>query len=325
MSFMSAGVIASMQRVYGPGVGGTHRYWEFYPLAAAGTANQIAEIEMAATVGGANVAGSKTYSSVSVYAPDYSDPGAAFAGDGDTSRTNRTGQLGNTFGCTLRVDFGSLQTIQEFRVQMGTPYSTNPLLAFVARGSDDLSSWTSYGVFTNITWTSASQMQSFPLTAAMPTSGRSNARGWRLWFDANNGGGFCVVSDVIFAATASGAGFNTHPNGNPGSLSSGGNAIGSRTTATYAANNYEKGMAGSASPAAQYWGTNFTSGHFVGFVTAATQDCVEARIISFGASSQVNAPKDGKIEYTTDFVTWTAIDSWTGITTGWNTGVTRSF
>lgn len=301
--------------VPGPGVGGTHRYWEIYQIANLNGDQAIAEVEMAATVGGADLCtGGTPYgafdSANGAFGPAYSAPEAAkaFNNDGNTSSAQVSGTSGASFGLRLGYDFGTPVYVAEFRIQAGTPFAFGPN-TFVLRGSDDFTNWTTYLYETNTIWASTAEVKSFPLSAAMPTSGRANAIGWRCFMQTNNGGSFFQVNDLIFAATVGGASLNTQPSGVPGAGSSG-IPFGSAAYASYNGNNFEKGMDGSAGSS---WAHNVSTNAFLGFAFPAIQDIAQMRIY---AQPGVNAPQDFKAQYTTDWCSWTDAASFTG-QTGW--------
>lgn len=278
--------------------GGTHRYWIVRVLGSYDRTYSIAEIEFAATIGGPDLTAPGT--------ADHSgfvNPNSAF--DNNTSSDTSTftsnmdlNWIGWNFGA------GTPATVREMRLTASATLPERMPQVFAVLGSDDLSTWFNYGVFTAGTW-SAGQQRAFALTPLI-----TGKVGWRVNISALQSGALCSIAEVQFLPACS------------VSCTGGGG---------FASSQFSTGYSGGEQTFHAFDGSGATrwtgaSGLPVRIGYAFTSDpgtITSLDLTSFtGVASRM--PTDFTIQSTNDFMNWTTERTVTG-STGWTAPLTRNY
>lgn len=305
-------------RFGGGGPGGTHRYWEVLALGTHNGHVTLAEIELAATVGGPDLTTGATASGVAYgTAPAPGNAANVIDNNNNTVSNNNSGGGMGSCDAGWRIDFGAPETIGAVRLRVGgsTGNPANGPSSFYLRASDDAATWTTYLVVLGFTWTTPGQIEEWSLGPALPTSGRNNALAWRVFVEVNDGGSEIVFSELVFNDTVGGTRLNALAGGAVTDSGPTGAAFQSRGRGIlWSSVNPEKacdGLTSSGNHAALRTSTN----QWFGFAWPSPTNIGEV-----GIAPEFNfvtrAPRDFRVEYTTDFSTWTAVGTFTG-QTGW--------
>ena len=279
--------------------GGTHRYWIVRLLGGYDRTYSIAEIEFAATVGGADLTAPGTAIHAGITA-------ANDAFDNNTS-TNTSTFTSNMDLNWIGWDFGAgaPATVREVRLTASATLPNQMPQVFAVLGSEDQVTWLNYGVFTSGTWT-AGQQRAFALSL-VPVTGKV---GWRVNISTLQSGTLCSIAEVKFLPACSvsctgGGGFAS-------SQFSTGYSGGEQTSHAFDGNGGTRWTGASGLPVRI--GYAFTSDP--GTITSLD-------LTSFtGVASRM--PTDFTIESTNDFMNWTTERTVTG-STGWTAPLTRNY
>jgi hypothetical protein len=308
---------------FGAPPGGRHRYWEILAIHPQGdtTVMRIAEIALAATVGGTNIASGKTVAAI-----DLSGRGSGFSNpsritDGSTANSAELTAGNRHWGYGFRIDLGAPEDVAEVRITNDTTQHTQSLSTFWVRGSDDATNWTTYLIHRKEMWPASQTTKSFPLGVAYPTTGRSNAIAWRMRITANNGAGDTNLDELEWRATVGGARLNTLTAAGPG---------GADPTSGIPYNSYHAGLSyplncpenSADADNATRWVGGVTAPVVIGWIFPAPQGIGQIRVRSALFASP--SPQAWEIEYSTDFNTWTSVLSVSG-QTGWGATPDRTF
>jgi len=264
----------------------------------------IADIEMAATVGGANLCAGGTASSTGMTGT------AANAFDGSQSTYCNTAANSSDLAAYI-YHFATPVSIGEVRLLMtnsGTFHEQGPLGFSLQASGDGGSTWQTMALVTGLAAWTLAESRAFTIGAVPLVTGlgRSNARGWRVNTTAIPGSGQLEIAEIIFAATA------------------GGSAI---AGAGYGASACHNGFTRPASQAfdantSTIWSPNNTTIGRVARFFSAAQDIAEVRIAA--GSTANRAPGDFTVQFTEDGVNWTTALTQTGVT-GWSSGSYQTF
>lgn len=264
----------------------------------------IADIEMAATVGGANLCTGGTASSTGMTGT------AANAFDGSQATYCNTAANSSDLA-TYRYTFSAPVSIGEVRLLMtnsSTFHEQGPLGFSLQASGDGGSTWQTMALITGLAAWTLAESRAFTIGAVPLVTGlgRSNARGWRVNTTAIPGSGQLEIAEIIFAATA------------------GGSAI---AGAGYGASACHNGFVRPASQAfdantSTIWSPNNTTIGRVARFFSAAQDIAEVRIAA--GSTANRAPGDFTVQFTEDGVNWTTALTQTGVT-GWSSGSYKTF
>lgn len=323
-NLISAGTISGAGLLLPSGGGGggasapSHRYWRVRTGAGNGDFNLlIGEIEFRETVGGANVALSKTYS-------DNNNNGAGQTGasafDADASTVWAQSTKTNNSGNWAKVDFGAAQTVAEFAITSRSlaGFANQAPRLFWCEGSDDDSTWNIYYRAANQGSWGAPETRAFALSstnllpAASVASGA--ARYWRILIDALNGSSIAVVSEIRFLDSSD------------NELSLYGN-ISASTTNDPASGTTQQACSMIDGIANNFWASQ--NGAAVG--TTITYDFLVATLpakLEITARADFNDPtqalKDWRVQSSPDNSTWTTVATITN-ETGWGLGEVRTY
>ena len=281
-------------------------YWRVDFHGSNGDAVWIAEAEMAASIGGADLCntGNGTASSGADIAP--------FSTTSLFDNNVATLTLGKWPDRSwLQWQFPAAQGVAEVRLRGPTAAQiANQALGLTVRGSTNGTDWNVYAIHTGLTWV-ADETKSFAVGAeALPMTGsRNGARAWRLNVTENQGGSVVQVGELIFAASSGGGGLSS-----AGYVSSGGfYAFGRVATSAFDGNTTSQ------------WSTPTTNDHGrIGAVLAAQSDVQEVRICRGNAADANGAPYDFTVEWSEDVVNWNVAATFTAVT-GWSAGVYKTF
>lgn len=150
----------------------THQYFEIYCFANNGRYIRIAEVEMAATAGGADQCSGGTAS--------------ANAGTANNAFDNNTGTFwdggnDNVHQSWVRYNFGSATTVEEIRITAASGANwANAPWGFTVRGSNDGSTWINYECFVIPGGFGDGEQKAFAVGNTPLPTGVTNARGWRI-------------------------------------------------------------------------------------------------------------------------------------------------
>lgn len=305
-------------RFGGGGPGGTHRYWEVLALGTHNGHVTLAEIELAATVGGPDLTTGTSVSGVAYgTAPAPTNVGNVIDNNISTVSTNNVSNGMGSCDAGWRIDFSVPTTIGALRLRVGNSAGNpaNGPSSFYVRGSDDATVWITYLVVLGFAWTTTSQIEEWALGPALPTTGRANAIAWRVFVEVNDGGSQIVFSELVFRDAVGGTRLNALAGGGVADSTPAGAAFQSRGRgALWSSVNPEKAcdnLTSSGNHAALRTATD----QWLGFAWPTPTDIGEV-----GIAPEFNyvtrAPRDFRVEYTTDFSTWTAVGTFTG-QTGW--------
>ena len=310
-----------------PGTGGPgaplHRYWEVYLISTTEGSPLVGSIEMAATVGGPNLATTPANGSAFGYwrgvAP--AAPGNAF----DGSPTTKSQLINNNspFGVAWRYDFGVSTLIGELAIVACTDANSHLRSpdTFVLRGSDDAITWFTYLLVIRAPFTAPGQRLAWPVGARFPTSGRENARGWCVDYAVNNGRYTTNVSEMRWYS--GGVHKSALPSGSPGAGTPliGTSFADAMDGTTWANSNHEKMC--DPSGFSTRWASPYPTNGRIGFVFPTVQDCDRLDLGPEGAATN-GMLKTFAIRYTTDFNTWNTVLA-PPDQTAWAGGALRSF
>jgi len=308
--FPNPGIIASMQRVPSAPpalVVPTARYWRLVILARPYeiTTADIAEIEFATTIGGSNIALSKTYAA--------SEGTASAAFDGNAA-TQWAPNKSNLPGKWISVDFGSAIQPAEVRVRAFSTIGGRTPTVYCLQASDDNSTWQSvcileYGVFGN------GELKALPVVAQDMTAAESNARAWRIFITnivtpANNE---TRVNEITFHPTFGGSALGAQADFAWSAKSHSGAGTSGRAGPAFDANTSSVSIQNEGSLLPVHWG--FARATPVGVME-------ECQINPAGAAGEKITEMD--VQWSPDGVNWTTKKSFTGIGS-WTNGTFKSF
>lgn len=283
-----------------------HRYWRLTVTAVdGGTSVHIGEIEMRTTPGGPDVCSGGTASASASLA------GTSPAGAFDNHLYTRWGM--NVGAPWIQYDFGAgnAQDIVEFCIIPGSLLTQAPR-NFTFAYSDDGSSFTTWGTYTNITGWGYGQRRTFNASGETATPAvPSAARYWRIFLTAVDGGTSPSLAELEFRLTAGGA--------DQTGAGTAGPAGGWTTNPTNAFDD------NSATVWATNVGTLDVRNAFVmyDFGAGVTKAITEVGIQANGSTPN-QSPKDFLIQRSMDGLGWETSMTLTGIT-GWTAGQVRYF
>jgi hypothetical protein len=145
--------------------------WEIFVLGSASDLASIAQLEFADTPGGPTLCVGGT-----AYGPGF----GTFANAFDGNLTTYAAATGN-YGARLGYIFPTAVLPTEVRLtaRHDSFFHQTPLI-FVVRRSNDGTTWIETDVLVATDWTASSQQQAFPVSGIPLSSGRENARAWRM-------------------------------------------------------------------------------------------------------------------------------------------------
>jgi hypothetical protein len=265
----------------------------------------LAEVEMAASVGGADLCvGGTAIGYNAVGSPD------DLFDNNNATECNFAGQDVDISG--IGYEFTAGVSIAQVRWRSaGSGRGAAAPTAFVVQGSDDGTTWYTYEVVSGLSSAADSTNYSATVgsTARVTGLGRTNAIGWRVNITDNQSASIVQLAEVIFAGTVSGA-----------TLCTGGGATADwsfHAFGRYPSNAFD-GNTGTQ------WSTGtVTNNGRIGYIFPAPTDAAELRMTN-GSTDPSGAPKDFTVQYTEDGVTWTTVLTQTGIT-GWAPGTYKAF
>lgn len=282
---------------------GLHRYWGINFLASTSDVVAMAEVEMAATVGGASLCSGGTPSASST-----NGGAGAVSTLFDGSNTTRWGAANGTFSEWIMYDFGAPVSIGELRIRARDDIPAQAPRAFTFWGSDDAGvTRHGYHIATGLAAWTASLRRAFTVgTTKLPT-GFSNARVWMVDITENNGAIFACVAEMIFANSTGGA-----------TICIGGSA-GSSTVFN---SGYESSRLVDGANT-EWAGKNGTQIGKILYTFPSVAQPVELRLQG-RASADNSQPKSFTIYWSPDGITFTPTNSYTA-QTGWTGSQVRSF
>ncbi|MBR0681902.1 hypothetical protein GXW74_15515 [Roseomonas eburnea] len=208
----SHGIIASMQRV-ATGPAGPHRHWVFVTVGSRERYLALAELELAATVGGADQTAGKTITSNESHwgvTATYLGRGLGYAIDNnaDTFAIHDWINTSVQDCLTIAIDFGSPVYAGELRIR-ALPSSFSSIVKAspaggILCGSDDGVTLIPYlAVVSPDLWIPGEQ-RAWPVTGNVLATDRSTARIWYLRVTANNGNTSAGVKELMFRGASGG-------------------------------------------------------------------------------------------------------------------------
>ena len=279
-----------------------YRYYRFTFYGTMGDVVCPARIQMASTPGGADFTGSKTYSGsgsqIASYAFD-SNLGVIWY-DGWTVTDPY-----------LQIDCGSPTRLAEFIVTARNDawYYQAPTNIGLA-GSNDGTNWTGLQFYSNISWASAGQTQTFTVPIASLVDLRASAFLWRVRVTATVSGAGPSFAELIFANSNGGA-----------TICTGGSPL---HQAVFA------GPATTYGPTKAFDGNNGTFSIAkndgcvggLGYIFASSVAPVQMRMRARNDGYHNEAPKNGSIQWSSNGFHWTDTDTFTNLT--WSSGEEKS-
>lgn len=270
------------------------RYWRIVGLPTDDLNWFIAELAVAASVGGANIIGS-----ASVTSPDF--PGnIALLHDNDTATEFNTALgPGWTTSGQIVLDFGGDVSLAEVRITaLNGANSVRTVRCFAVHASSvsNFATFDCHGVFGASAAYTAAETKSFALSATPLAQTRAAALAWRVSITNNDlGTAEMAVSEQQWAASPGGS-----------NIATGGAPFQGRSTASLDVKNTVD------ADFATYWQDNSTP-HFLGYVFPTPPGVEEVRLApQTGATGR--GPKDGAVEWSNDLINWTSAASFTGKT-----------
>lgn len=285
-----------------PGTG-PHRYWGVTFLSTVGEQYAgLAEIEMAATVGGSDQCSGGTASASSV------NPGADVAAK--LFDDNNTTAWAGTKGALdwVMYDFGVPVDVAEVRMRARSTLPAQAPRAFSIWGSDDAGATRyAYHIETGLSAWTASESRSFAISLTRLPTDFGNARVWMVDITANNGDGVLVVQEMEFANTTGGA--TICSGGAPGA------------TLSFSTTFHPGRLTDGAST--EWAGENMNPAAKILYTFPAVANPVQLRLKA-RASGATSAPKDFTIHWSADGLTFTQTNAVTN-ETGWSVNEVRGF
>ncbi|MBF0460589.1 MAG: DUF2460 domain-containing protein [Magnetococcales bacterium] len=282
-----------------------HRYWRVnFTASTSGSTIQVRfyEIEFRGTIGGVDQCNGGTASA----SHNTSTANLAF----NNSAGDQWNNGGPSVPSWIQYDFGAGVTVDVAEI-MFQPYNASQCpTAFDIQYSDDGTSFTTKASWSLITsgWQSGTQR-----TFAVPPEGYTPPAGshrfWRLNITQSNSGTSMNISLYEVEMRGSVGGVDQCVYGVPSTLHS------SSLAYMLFDDDYTTNYWGNGSPAQTSWIVyDFGAGHAV-------------KVAQFGIwpYGTTNTPKAFTLDYSDDGSTWTTKDSWSGLTTGWTSGVGRLF
>jgi hypothetical protein len=278
-----------------------HRYWRVYVTAQAGGAGgniSISELSMAASTGGANLC---TGSGVSVDSTVVGPATNLFDGNSNTFWANNAELPG-----WVAYDFGAGNAYAIVEVKI-TPrndgYYAQAPQTWQLQWSDDGSTWTSAALFTAGAWTAGS-----PQTFDVPTPATN--RFWRIYVTTVQSGTQLAVAEFSMASTLGGANLCT-----AGANVIASSVLNSGYAAAYAIDGNPSTEWAPVGGLPAWWAYDFGA--------AGGPSIREVKITARNDYYYGQAPTDWELQVSTDFVTWTTVQSFTAAT--WTNGQQQTF
>jgi hypothetical protein len=281
--------------------------WSVRSLCGRDSVISLADIEMAASSGGANLCvGGTPRARETTF-----NPSAVFDLDAGMFDGNPGSWRNSTQHDVMEAayEFVSPQVIREVRLGSSSgPGGNAPLGALVSVSYDGRATWLPVAAFsTPNTWGSPeTRAFAFDPLVAFSGTGRRAARGWRVVINGWGGGGQPFIGDLIFAAAPGGP-----------SLCTGGGAI---------CNSSGFGL----DPNLAFDGDNTTFwsgvglgalGQRLGYVFPALVNVAELRMTA--TADPVRTPNDFEVQWSADLTTWVTALTVTGLS--WVAGETKAW
>lgn len=285
------------------GAYGSHVYWRLFVTDNYGSGDiQIAEMEFLDSVGSAISPSGGTATASGSSGGD--TPSKAFDGSTTTNWTVTT----NT-NQWIAMQFPSAVAAEMVRVTLSSTWRAAPKNAKL-QYSDDGSSWTDAVSF-NLGFPLPSQVRTLPETLAP-----GYYRGFRLFMADNNGGAsFINVQEMEMRATAGGAD-QTVATGNSNRNTTGACIASS----VFGAGNESFKAFDGVMTGTQCWASSGTTNAWLMFIFA---NPVKVEEIAVAVAYADRAPKNMRLEVSTDEVTWTTQKTFAA-QTGWTINTFRS-
>jgi len=291
---------------------GPRRYWRVYILAAERSDRaQLAEVEMAATPGGANICtgGVASASSESL------SQEASNAFDGDVGTNWGAALIGSPDASAggwdewIQYEFPAPVTIREVRLRSHLSILNSAPYAFTILSSPDGVTWTAHSRYFGETGWTTSEIRTFAVAEA-PINLSAAPRIWLLEVLENDGGtGGWGVNEIYLAQTAGGASIAT------GGLVNGTSAF----AGTPPANAFDGNTATAYATA-----SGFYLKGFLVYELATGSDLYEWRILNRSGGAASQAPRTFNIKSSVDGYHFTTQLAVVG-SSGWSASETRTF
>lgn len=283
-------IAAATPRASGGGGAGAHRYWRLYfPNTEPGFNYYVAvaEVEMRATVGGADLCSGGTASASMSSADAYK----AFDNDTGTSWAGSSG-AGDKW---LSYDFGVARNVVQFKI---TNAGSNFQQGVKLQWSDDDSTWTDATPLMAAAISAAGSSQTY-LVAGTKSY-------WRLYITKLNGWYYANIAELELRGSIGGSDV-TSP-ASPARASPGDASMASAFDDN----------------ASTYWRSDFntTGPYWIWFALGEDVDIAQLMLTSGSAADE--APTDFEVQYSGDGYNWTTKKAVTG-ETGWSTYQTRTY
>ncbi len=275
---------------------GARRYWRLVGLPVRDAWIYVANMEMAATPGGANLcSGGTPLSSLPTTMSNAFDGNVA-------SVWNGVYGSGWTVTNWIGYDFGVDVAIREVRLQAsngGSSYYANAQ-AFIIQASYDAVTWDTVAMIGDGTDWTMSEWRSYAIPDVYLAATRAEARAWRINPSANNGhAGEYSVGEIIFASTPGGAQIAT------GGCAFHGRIFGSGPATTEIARNSFDG--------------SLTTGHrnnsgprFLGYLWPSAPSIAEVRLAPYTGRLTMMITA-GTVEWSVDLINWNVAATFSGL------------
>jgi hypothetical protein len=296
----------------GPGAGFA-RYWRIVGVGLDGgdsvtrSLTSIAEIEMASTPGGANIAGSATWTASST-----NGSGGALGDikDGITATLGNYHAHNTASSEWWKGDFGSAVTVREIRLYPRVSFPQQTPTVVSVQASADNSTWFTLALWQASTpWGTSVQTITVGSTA-LPT-GKANARLWGLDITESNNASNVGFAELEFATSSGGTDLCT------GGLGWHQRALDSTTYIGQELFDNDNSSLWNA----PWLGVYDTCR--VGYLFATAPNPTHCRVRA-RASFMTDSPKTFKIVWSDDGLTWNTTDTVTGAT-GWTASEQRTY
>lgn len=293
------------------GATGNHPFWRIVSVgldsgdAAVRTHNALAEIELALTTSGSNIAASATWTASSTQ-PTFN---ISAINDGVVSVGNAHAH--NTASSEWwRAQFASPQAIREVRLFPRLTFLTQSPTVVSVQGSNDGTTWFTYALWrASLPWTTSSQ--AIPVSATPLLTGRANALLWGLDITESNNATNVGFAELEFATSSGGADLCTggrgwHQRALDSSTFIGRQLFDDNNTTTWNAP----------------WLSTYDTCR-VGYLFATPPNPTHCRVRA-RPSFTGDSPKTFAIVWSNDGITWNTTDTITGAT-GWANSEVRTY